>query len=250
MPIAAVAAISGLVAGGALVLGAAIAWFVAVPPRIVAAIMAFGSGVLIAALAYSLVQEANDAGGLLPTIIGFAGGAVLYVGFASLLNRRGAQHRKRSTELQSSESDKPGSGTAIALGALLDGIPESIVLGLSLVGGGSLSVPIFAAILISNLPEGLSSTAGMKANGRSARYVFGVWGSIAIVTSASALFGYLFLQDASPATIAVITTIAAGAILTMVSDTMIPEAFAENNLITGLIASLGFLASFAIYEAS
>jgi ZIP family zinc transporter len=250
MPNAAVAAISGLVAGGALVLGAAIAWFVSVPPRIVAAIMAFGSGVLIAALAYSLVQEANADGGLLPTIIGFVGGAVLYVGFAALLNRRGAQHRKRSTELQSSESDKPGSGTAIALGALLDGIPESIVLGLSLVGGGSLSVPIFAAILISNLPEGLSSTAGMRANGRSARYVFGVWCSIAVVTSASALFGYLFLQDASPATIAIITTIAAGAILTMVSDTMIPEAFAENNLITGLIASLGFLASFAIYEAS
>ena len=91
--------------------------------------------------------------------------------------------------MQASEDEQPGSGTAIAIGALLDGVPESIVLGMSLLGGGGVGVPVLAGIFISNLPEGLSSTSGMKASGRGARYVFGVWGGIALACGVAALVG-------------------------------------------------------------
>jgi zinc transporter, ZIP family len=120
------------------------------------------------------------------------------------------------------------------------------VLGLSLIGGGSVSVSVLAAVLLSNVPEGLSSAAGMRAKGRSAAYVFGVWGGIAAISALSALGGYALLGGAAPEVIAVITAIAAGAILTMIADTMIPEAFERTRTWTGVIASLGFLIAFAI----
>ena len=177
---------------------------------------------------------------------GFLAGALAYVGANALLARRGAQHRKRSGELQQGEDEQPGSGGAIAVGALLDGVPESVVLGASLLGGGSVSTAVVAAVVISNLPEGLSSAAGMKAAGRSARYVFGVWGGIALASAVAAGVGYAVLGGASPQVTAVITAVAAGAILTMVADTMIPEAFERTRLLTGLITAVGFLTAFTI----
>lgn len=208
--------------------------------------MAFGSGVLISAVAFDLVAEAADTGGLAATAIGFAVGALAYLGANLALDRRGARHRKRSGELQPSEGEQSGSGAAIAIGALLDGVPESVVLGLGLLGGGSVSAPVLAAVFISNVPEGLSSAAGMKRNGRSAAYVFGVWGGIALASGVAALVGYLALGGAPPEVVAVITAVAAGAILTMIADTMIPEAFERTRIWTGLITSLGFLVAFAI----
>ena len=236
----------GLIAGGALVMGALVAWFVAVPQRIVSSIMAFGAGVLVSALAFDLVDEAERQGGLGPTAAGFVGGAVIYVAANSLLARRGARHRKRSGDQQPSEEDNSGSGAAIAVGALLDGIPESVVLGLSLLGGGGVGVPVLAAIFISNIPEGLSSAAGMKRAGRPASYVFGVWGGIAVASGVAALLGALVLDTASASTIAVITAIAAGAILAMIADTMIPEAFERTHAWTGLITAVGFLVAFSL----
>ncbi|WP_209715485.1 ZIP family zinc transporter [Marmoricola sp. OAE513] len=245
MPVWVQAGAWGLLAGGALVLGAAIAWFLTVPRAVVAAVMAFGAGVLISALAFDLVDEAEAAAGLGPTLTGFVGGAVLYVVANLALARRGARHRKRS-ELQPSEDEHTGSGTAIAVGALLDGVPESVVLGLSLLGGGGVGVPVLAAIFLSNLPEGLSSAAGMKRAGRSARYVFGTWGGIALASGLAGALGCLVLQDASVAWVAGITAVAAGAILAMVADTMIPEAFERTHLYVGLIATLGFALAFAL----
>ena len=166
-----------------------------------------------------------------------------------LLARRGARHRKRAGDEQPTESERPGSGAAIAIGALLDGVPEPVVLGLSLLGGGGVGVPVLAAIFVSNLPEGLSSAAGMKRGGRSAGYVFGVWIGIAVASGLAGLLGCLLLQGASAATIAVITAVAAGAILTMIADTMIPEAFERTHLYAGLIAALGFLTAFVISRA-
>lgn len=182
MPVWLQAGLWGGFAGGALVLGALIAWFATVPQRVVASVMAFGAGVLVS-------------------------------------------------------------------GALLDGIPESVVLGLSLLSGKGVGVPVLAAFCISNLPEGLSSAAGMKRNGRSARYVFGVWTAIATASGAAGLLGCLLLQGASDQLIAAITALAAGAILTMVSDTMIPEAFEDTHLYAGLITTLGFLTAFVITRA-
>jgi zinc transporter, ZIP family len=242
------AGVWGLIAGGALVLGAAVAWFFRVPRHVVATVMAFGSGVLISAVAFDLMQEAAETGGLLPTSVGFLGGALTYVAANVLLARRGARHRKRAGEEQPSEDEQSGSGAAIAVGALLDGVPESVVLGLSLLGGAAVNPSVLAAIFISNVPEGLSSAAGMKSNGRSATYVFGVWGSIAAVSGLAALTGYAVLGDADPRTIALITAIAAGAMLTMIADTMIPEAFERTQIWTGVIATLGFLLAFTIHE--
>ena len=238
----------GLLGGGALVIGALIAWFTDVPTKVVASVMAFGSGVLISAVAFDLMEEAVTTGGLAATASGFLGGALVYLAATSVVNRRGARHRKRSGDQQKSESGQSASGTAIAIGALLDGIPESVVLGLGLVSGGSVSLSVLAAVFISNIPEGLSSAAGMKASGRSARYVFGVWGGIALASGMAALLGYVLLGDASPQAVATITAVAAGAILTMIADTMIPEAFEETgrNSWTGLITAAGFLTAFAI----
>ncbi|ROS41443.1 ZIP family metal transporter [Amycolatopsis thermoflava] len=240
------AGVWGLVGGAALVIGAAVAWFARVPSRVVAWIMAFGAGVLISALAFDLMDEAERTGGLLPTALGFLGGAVAYVLANVALARRGARHRKRSHDRQPSEDEVQGSGSAIAVGALLDGVPESVVLGLSLLGGGGIGVSVLAAVFISNVPEGLSSAAGMKQAGRSARYVFGVWGGIALASGAAALLGNLLLAGAAPETIAVITAVAAGAILAMIADTMVPEAFEEAQLVTGLITAAGFLTAFAL----
>ncbi|GLY46901.1 ZIP family zinc transporter [Lentzea sp. NBRC 102530] len=235
----------GLAGGGALVAGALVAWFARVPRHVVAVVMAFGAGVLIAAAAFELVDEAEKTGGLLATTAGFLGGAVVYVLANVGLARYGARHRKRSSD-QPSESEQAGSGTAIAVGALLDGVPESVVLGVSLLGGGGVGAAMVAAVVISNVPEGLSSVAGMKQAGRGPGYVFGVWGAIALASGLSAALGNVLLDGASPQVVAVITAVAAGAILAMVADTMIPEAFERAHLYTGLCTTAGFLTAFVV----
>ncbi len=236
----------GLLSGGALVVGAAVAWLVRVPPRVIAGVMAFGAGVLISALAFDLMAEAADVGGLGPTALGFVAGAVVYTVANVALARRGARHRKRSGDEQPSEDEHSGSGTSLALGALLDGVPESVVLGVSLLGGGGVSVTVVAAVFISNVPEGLSSAAGMRSAGRTARYVFGLWSAIAVASGVAALVGNLALGGVSPAVIATITAVAAGAVLAMLTDTMIPEAVERAGLATGLLTVLGFLTAFSI----
>ena len=239
----------GAIGGGALLIGAAASWLWRIPPKAVSTIMAFGAGVLISALAFELVGEAAESGGLLPTATGFLVGAVIFVAANSLLARKGAHHRKRSGDQQPAEADQAGSGTAIAVGSLLDGIPESLVLGLGLVGAGSVSPAMLAAVFISNVPEGLSSSAGMKRAGRSAGFVFGVWAVIAVLCGVSSALGFLLLEGAPEEAIAFITSLAAGAILAMLADTMIPEAFEENHLLTGLTAATGFVVAFAIHTA-
>lgn len=236
----------GLVAGSALLLGAGVGYLVRIPSKIVASIMAFGAGVLLSAVSFELIDEAYERGGLLPTALGAVGGAVLYTGANVLLARQGARHRKRSGDQQPSEQQHGGSGAALALGALLDGIPESMVIGTSLLGGSPVSAVTVAAVFISNVPEGLSSASGMRRAGRSGRYVFGLWGGIALVSGVAAVAGYTLLGGATPAVLAAITGLAAGAILTMVADTMIPEAFEEAHLAIGLVTLFGFLTAFAL----
>ncbi|GAA1802379.1 ZIP family zinc transporter [Agromyces neolithicus] len=240
MPDWLLAAIAGLLAGGALLAGAIIAWFVRVPTRIVAGVMAFGAGVLTSALAFDLVLEAQNEGGFWPTVGGFAVGAVVYVAANRLLDRFGQRNPRGLGE-------SPGTGLGIALGALLDGIPESAVLGLSMVGGGGVSIPVFVAIVISNVPEGLSSTADLKASGRSRTYVFVLWTCITLASAVAAVGGFVLLNGASGELIAFITALAAGAILAMICDTMIPEAFRTAHAWTGLLSTAGFLLSYAIH---
>jgi len=241
----------GFVGGSALILGATIAWFVTLPQRLIAGIMAIGSGVLISAVAFDLMDEAFQRGGFDSTAIGFLGGALVYTIANIAISKKGARHRKRSGSNvdESQPGADSGGGLAIAVGALLDGIPESVVIGVSLLGGTGVSTVTVAAIFLSNVPEGLSSAAGMKKAGRSARYVFGVWIGIALASGLAAMIGNVALADAGPDLIAAVTAVAAGAILAMLVDTMIPEATEATHDYSGLIAVVGFLLAFILTKS-
>ncbi|MFC8447728.1 ZIP family metal transporter [Kitasatospora sp. NPDC057223] len=241
----------GLVAGAALLAGAAVGFGVRVPQWVIASVMAFGAGVLLSAVSFELLGEAYEEAGLGPAVVGTLAGAAAYTVGNVVLARRGARHRKRSGNgpSQPSESEQQGSGTALALGALLDGVPESAVIGVGLLQGGAVSMVTVVAVFLSNIPEGLSSAAGMRAAGRSRRYVFTVWGLITVVSGVSAVLGYLLLGGAPAAVVAGVTAVAAGAIVAMIADTMIPEAFEDAHLAIGLIVVCGFLLSFALSHA-
>jgi ZIP family zinc transporter len=243
MPVWLQAGCWGAVAGGALLLGAVVGYRIQLPRKIIAGVMAFGSGVLISALSFELMAEAYHQAGLIPTAIGAR--ALIYNGANKLQSRRGAKHRKRSSQ-QPAQGEDEGSGAAIAVGALLDGIPESMAIGLTMLAGGGVSMAAVVAIFISNIPEGLSSSAGMKTAGRSASFVFGLWIAIALVSGLAALAGYSVFAKVSVAIQATITALAAGAILAMLAETMIPEAFEGTHAWAGIITCAGFLCAFAL----
>jgi len=239
----------GWLAGSALLVGACLGWFVKLPTKLVASIMAFGSGVLLSALSFDLLDEAQQRGGLVATGAGFLVGAVAFSAITHWLAGRGAKQRKRSGDRQPSEDAHPGSGLAIAVGALLDGIPESIVIGTSMLAGKGVSLVAVVAIFLSNLPEGLSSSSGMKAAGRSAAYVFVLWLVIAFVSGLASILGFVAFGEVGQGALSAVTAIAAGAILAMLIDTMIPEAFEQSHALAGLVAVAGFLCAFALSKA-
>lgn len=238
----------GLVGGSALVLGALAAWLFNLPGRLIAGVMAAGSGVLISAVAFDLMDEAFAQGGIMAAGGGFLAGALAYTLANIAVSRAGARHRKRSglNPRESQAAAHSDNGLAIAIGALLDGVPESVVIGVSLLDGGGVSLVTVAAVFLSNLPEGLSSAAGMKRAGRSPAYVFSVWGGIALASGAAAMLGHAALASAPPEAIAAVTAVAAGAILAMLVDTMIPEATEEVHEASGLIAVAGFFVAFIL----
>ncbi len=248
MPIALQAGLWGLLSGSALLLGALIGWFVPLKQRVVAAIMAFGAGVLISALSFELMDEAWRQGGLKPVAGGFLAGALVYTLANYWLSHRGARHRKRSHECKrAAQADKhPNNSAALAFGALLDGIPESIVIGVSLLEGGAVGLVAVIAVFLSNIPEGLSSAAGMKAEGKRPLTVFALWSGIAIVSGIAATLGYSLFDGSPPEAVAFVQAVAAGAILAMIVDTMVPEAFEGTHDFAGLISVAGFLAAFGL----
>ncbi len=246
----ALAGLWGLLSGSALLIGAGLGYTARVAQRVIAAVMAFGSGVMISAVAFDLMNEAYGQGGFVSAAVGFLSGAAAYSLANSRLSHHGAKHRKRSGGQQPSEEEHSGSGTAIAVGALLDGVPESIAIGTSLLHGGAVSLVMVAAVFLSNVPEGLSSSAGMKRARRSARFIFGIWGGIALISGAAALTGFLVFSHLPASYNAATTAVAAGAILAMLADTMIPEAFSETHELAGLLTALGFLVAFALSKRS
>jgi zinc transporter, ZIP family len=185
------------VAGSARLVGAAIGYLARVPQRLIAAVMAFGGGVLISALSFELVDEAYQRAGSAATGVGFLTGAAIYSAANLYLARRSAKHRKRSDGKQSSEAERGGSGLAI-------------VIGVTMIGGGAVSAVAVAAIFISNVPEGLSSSAGMKRAHPPGAYVFGVWGTIAVVSGLAAMLGFGVFSHFSAEVIAATTAVAAG----------------------------------------
>lgn len=238
MPVWLDAGLWGFAAASALLLGSALGWFIRFPPKTVAYVMAFGSGILLAALSFDLVGGALAQAGMNWIASGFMAGAIGFSLINFWLNSSGARHRKRSHRQQPATDN---AGVAIAAGTLLDGIPESIAIGLLVASGGKLSLATVAAIFISNIPEALSSTAGMRRAGRSGWFLVRLWGGMALLSGAFAVVGALFFGDAPVHIKALITCIAAGGIFAMVVETMIPEAFAEAHELSGLIAATGFM---------
>ena len=238
----------GVLAGSGLIIGALIAFFTSLPHRVIAVVMGFGSGVLISTLSFSLIEEAYSHGGFFPTVIGFISGGLLFSTANWALSIRGARDRKRCGECnrQPTETDHSGSGLAIAVGALMDGIPESLVIGISLVGGMAIDTAILIGFFLANIPEGLSSVSGMRHAGRSALYIFGVWGSIAFLSGSASLLGYAVFGSLPVHVTALTTALAAGGVLAMTAETMIPEAFENAQHFIGVITVIGFLTFFII----
>ena len=226
----------GLVGGLALVLGAVAGVVRDVPTRVIGAVMAFGAGVLISALAFELTAEAFDASGGREVVLGLLGGALTFYLGDRWLDSRGGVDRKRSGGQQAGSAAQ-----GLVLGALLDGIPESVAIGVSLVDGGTVGVAIVAAVFLSNVPEGMSAATGLVKAGRSKRWVIGLWVAVALISGLASLVGYAVLGDASASVVAVIQAFAAGAILTMLADTMMPEAFEDRGRSVGLFTTLGFV---------
>lgn len=231
----------GGVAGSALLLGAVLGYFLNISKQTSALVMAFGVGVLIGCIGFNLMPEAMHIGGLWPTVLGFLIGGALFGAANAVLSRISSHKRKRS--------NPKGSGVAmgsvaIALGALLDGIPESAAIGTSLLDGKGVALVTVLAVFVSNIPEGLASTVGMKFSGISARIIFSIWGSIAICCMVSAWFGYVVVGALGPFYVALAVASAAGAVLVMIIDTMIPEAYEELHDTAGLITAVGFIMIF------
>jgi ZIP family zinc transporter len=204
--------------------------------------MAFGAGVLISAVAFELVADAFEtANQQISIAVGLLLGSVTFYVGDLLIDRMGGSDRKRVSGAAAS-----GSGLAILLGIVLDGIPESFVLGLNVLEDGRVSAAFLVAVFLSNLPEAIAATAGLAASGWTKGRVLGLWVLVMAVSGIAALAGYALLDAASPATIAVVLSFAAGAILTMLADTMMPEAFEHGGKLAGIVTTLGFALAFAI----
>lgn len=238
------AAFWGFVGGAALLIGAVAGIYLPASKRLIGLIMAFGSGVLISALTFELMREAYDTAGATAAVLGLLAGSLVFFCGDWLIDRRGGNRRK------SPNGPQAGAGaTALVLGALLDGIPESAAIGVSLIGGGSVGVAVVAAVFLSNIPESLSASAGMKATGRSTRYILGLWLAVTLASTVAAALGFGVLSGADPAVTAAIQAFAAGAILTMLADTMVPEAVEHAGALVGLLTVLGFAAAFLLSSA-
>jgi ZIP family zinc transporter len=232
----------GLLASSSLLIGGLVALRFSIGRLVLGLVMAFGAGVLISAVAFELVEEAFAASQLLRDVaLGlFAGCAAFSLGDA-VIDRLGGADRKR-IDGQAAE----GSPLAIVLGIVLDGIPESAVIGLTLLEGGAVSAAMLAAVFLSNLPEAIAATSGLVEAGWRRGRILGLWTGVMVVSGLAALAGYALFDGASPSVVAFVLAFAGGAILTMLADTMMPEAFAHGGKYVGVLTTIGFATAFAI----
>ena len=218
----------GALAASSLVIGALLSLARDWPERLVGLVLAFGAGALISAVSFELAEEGVAIGGAGPVGIGFALGAVTYFVLDGLVERR--------------RSDP---ASALALGAFLDGIPEQLVLGLGVAAGDEVSVGLLGAIFVSNLPEAIGSASEMRAHGRRKETILRLWIAVAVVCTLATVAGFAIADSLSGELEGGFNGFAAGALLVMLADSMIPEA-RKAGRVTGLATAFGFAVAAAL----
>lgn len=225
----------GALAASSLLAGAFLAFARRWPPRQLGFVLAFGAGALISAVSFELAAEGFEVGGTGVTAAGLGAGALAYYALDGLIARRHAAGRGRRGRAEGEDS-----GTALALGAFLDGIPEQAVLGINLAAGGGVSVALLLAIFVSNLPEAIGSADDMRRAGAGRRAILRLWLAVAACCALATVLGYLAADAVGGDTQAAIDGFAAGALLVMLIDSMIPDARQDAGRPAGLLTVLGF----------
>lgn len=234
------AAIWGLVGASSLIIAAEIAFVLRFSKMIVGLIMAFGVGALISSVSFELVLPAIEDGGGWQVAAAMAAGSLVFFFGDTAIARMGGKGRKNPE----GSGDEEDGGLGIVLGTVLDGIPESAVLGMTLVGGSGISVALLVGIWVSNFPESLGSTVNLTRSGWTSSRVRLMWWSIGVVSALSAAIGFVIVDSSDRFTGALVSAFAAGALLTMIADEMAPEAYERSHLYAGLATVAGFAAAF------
>ncbi len=235
----------GLLAASSLVLGMVAALIRPWPKRLVGLVLAFGAGALISAVSFELAAEGVAEGSTLSVAVGLAAGALTYYVLDGVVSDRGSTGRGSSAR---AGAGNPGS--ALALGALLDGIPEQLVLGIGLAAGGGVGIGLLVAIFVSNLPEAIGSADSMRKADRTRSAVARIWVALGAVCAAATVVGYALADAVSGELKAGIDGFAAGALLVMLVDSMIPEAYDKGKRAAGLATVLGFAVAAGLSSAS
>ena len=240
------AAFWGGLGASALLVGAVLAFLAHIPKHVQGLILAFGAGTLFGAVAYELFGEAVDLSvSGIDVAIGFGLGAtVFYLGSIGI--DRLSPDAPAARDGMASKRDPRTSGLALVLGAVLDGIPKSVVLGLSLLAGQGVSVAVLAAVFISNIPEGLSASGDLADAGLKRMRIIGVWAIVVVVSALAAAFGFGVLGKMGPHVVVLLDSFAAGAILAMLAESMIPEAYEQGGRAVGLATTFGFAIAAAL----
>jgi ZIP family zinc transporter len=225
-----------MVATSSLIFGGLVGSWWTPGKRTLGAVLAFGAGVLISAVAYELVFEAVNLAKFtgFPTM-GFFAGAFTFFFSDRLIERMGGNQDKAANATQKSNLVVP-----LVLAIILDGIPESVVIGLGILKGGTVSKAMLVAVFISNLPEAVAATAGMRSDGWSRTKILLLWLVIAVFCAGASAAGYGLLGDLSPLWLSVVLAFAGGAILMMLANTMIPEAYEHGGKLAGVFLVVGF----------
>ena len=234
----------GALAVSSLLLGVLLAFARPWSRRAIGLVLGFGAGALISAVSFELAAEGIRAGGMDAVAAGLALGAVTFYLADGAVARMGVG---RSRERRAATSPP---GPALALGAFLDGIPEQLVLGLSVANGDGVSLGLIAAIFVSNLPEAMGSAQAMRSSGTRSSTILGLWGFVALVGVLAAGAGYAIADSATGNLVGVIDGFAAGALLVMLVDSMVPEATEQSGRVTGLVTTLGFAVAAALSVVS
>ena len=228
------AAFWGLVGASALIIGAEVAFAFKLSRMVIGLIMAFGVGAIISSVAYELVLPATEDAEVWQVALGLAAGSLVFFIGDRLIAKLGGSNRKNP------DGSEDGSGLGLVLGTFLDGVPESAVLGMSLVGGGGVSVALLAGIWISNFPEALGSSVNLERSGMGKGKIRLIWLGIMAVSALAAAIGFAVVSNSSTRTGALVEAFAAGALLTMIADEMAPEAYERSAIYAGVATVAGF----------